>query len=439
VRSAALLGGGASLLHLTRMNVFAQSSSDYRALVCVFLNGGNDGSNMLVPMSAAGYADYERARGLLALKQNTLRPISTSSNELFGLHPSLTGLDTLFQEGRLAFVANVGTLVRPLSREEYQAHIAPVPRNLFSHIDQQMAWHTATPAGLETGWGGRLAERLGPSSGEAFPIVLSTAGNAAFGVGAQTVHATLDPGIAPGLKGVDASPVSQARLHAFEQLLALPSGSVLVGAANEMTREGLRQANLLNAALRAARPFATPFPSTTLGSQLADIARVISVRQELGVTRQIFFCSLSGFDSHAGQLAAHAALLSQLGEALGAFYRVTQELGVAHAVTAFTQSEFGRTLQATSSLGSDHAWGSHHFVLGGAVRGGTVYGTFPSLTLGGPDDASERGVLLPTTSLDQYGATLASWLGVRGEDLPVVFPGLTNFATSDLGFLAPSV
>jgi uncharacterized protein (DUF1501 family) len=421
------------------MTAFAQSSSDYRALVCVFLNGGNDGSNMLVPMSAGGYADYEQARGLLALKQNTLKPITTSSNELFGLHPSLAGLDTLFQEGRVAIVANVGTLVRPLSREEYRAQVAPVPRNLFSHIDQQMAWHTAAPAGSQTGWGGRVAERLGPGGTNVFPVVLSTAGNATFGIGAETVHATLDPGIAPGLLGVDAGAVSQARLHAFEQLLALPSGSVLVGAASGTTREGMRQAHVLNAALRSARPLLTSLPSTPLGSQLADIARVISVRQELGMSRQIFFCSLSGFDSHAGQLAAHAALLGQLGEALSAFYRVTQELGVAQSVTTFTQSEFGRTLQATSSLGSDHAWGSHHFVLGGAVRGGTVYGTFPSLALGGPDDASERGVLLPTTSLDQYGATLASWLGVRAEDLPAVFPGLTNFATSDLGFLAPAV
>ncbi len=434
-RSAAVLAGGAGLLHLTRMSAFAQSAPGYRALVCIFLHGGNDGNNTVVPMAASSYADYARARGPLALVQRSLVPISSPGGEVYGLHPQLAGLNQLFEQRHLAIVANVGTMVRPLTREDYQGQTAPVPLNLFSHLDQQMAWQTANPAERAgTGWGGRVADRVG--AGSAFPTVVSVAGNATFGIGAATTHATIVPGAAPGLVGVDNSADgTQARVRSFHDLLTLNSGSVLVSAVNETTREGLRQAEMLKAALASGTSLSTPFPQSSLGQQLAEVAKVIKVRQELGATRQIFFCSLNGFDTHIGQLQGHANALTQLRQAMSAFYAATLELGVDDQVTTFTQSEFGRTLQPTSAIGSDHAWGSHHLVMGGAVRGGDIYGTFPTLVTGGPDDVGTSGVWLPTLSLDQYGATFASWLGVAPADLPGVFPNIGNFASSNLGFL----
>ena len=433
-RSAAVLAGGAGLLHLTRMSAFAQTGTGYRALVCLFLHGGNDGNNTVVPMSTSAYADYARARGPLALAQSSLVPITSATGEVYGLHPQLAGLDALFLQRRLAVVANVGTMVRPLTRDEYRGRTAPVPLNLFSHLDQQMAWHTASPGQrIATGWAGRVADRVG--TGSAFPTVVSVAGNAAFGIGAATTHATIVPGMAPGLVGVDASNGTQARLRSFHDLLTLDSGSVLVRTANDTTREGLRQADLLKAALATGTALSTPFPQTRLGQQLEEIAKVIRVRQELGATRQIFFCSLNGFDTHVGQLPAHASVLTQLRQAMSAFYAATVELGVEDHVTTFTQSEFGRTLQPTSATGSDHAWGSHHLVMGGAVRGGDIYGEFPALAAGGPDDVGDRGVWLPSASLDQYGATFASWLGVASADLPSIFPNIGNFANTNIGFL----
>jgi uncharacterized protein (DUF1501 family) len=433
-RSAAALAGGAGLLHLTRMSALAQAATGYRALVCVFLHGGNDGNNTIVPVSGGAYADYARARGPLALTEGSLVPISAPGGEVYGLHPQLAGLDELFEQGHLAVVANVGTLVRPLTRDEYLGNTAPVPLNLFSHLDQQLAWQTGDPAERgATGWGGRVADRIAP--GNAFPAVVSVAGNAAFGIGAATTHATIVPGFPPGLVGVDGSDGTAARLRSFHDLLALESGSVLVNAANATTREGLRQAELLKAALSGETPPSTPFPQSQIGQQLAEVAKVIKVREELGATRQIFFCSLGGFDTHVGQLQAQANALTQLRQAMTAFYAATIELGVDDQVTTFTQSEFGRTLQPTSATGSDHAWGSHHVVMGGAVRGGAIYGTFPTLAATGPDDVGTRGVWLPTSSLDQYGATFASWLGVAAADLPGVFPNIGNFAISDLGFL----
>jgi uncharacterized protein (DUF1501 family) len=297
-----------------------------------------------------------------------------------------------------------------------------------------MAWQTAAPTNPgSTGWGGRLADHIGADT--AFPTVVSVAGNAAFGIGATTTLATIVPGMDIGLAGVDPTRGTEARVRSFQDLLTLDSGSVLVRALNDTTREGLRQAEVLKAALAGMTRLRTPFPESPLGQQLAEVAKVIKVRQELGATRQIFFCSLNGFDTHVGQLQTHASLLTQLRQAMTAFYAATVELEVDDQVTTFTQSEFGRTLQPTSATGTDHAWGSHHLVMGGAVRGGEIYGTFPALAMGGPDDVSTRGVWLPTSSLDQYGATFASWFGVAPADLPGVFPNIGHFPTSSLGFL----
>ena len=427
--------GGLGLLPLGRISAFAQTSSDYRALVCVFLNGGNDGHNLIVPMASGEYNSYAAARAGLALPQASLLPIAAHSGAMYGLHPQLKGMQSLFQQHRLGVVANVGTLVRPLTRDQYRQNAVPLPRNLFSHADQQLAWHRGASAGeVTTGWGGRVADRIGASGGvTTFPTVVSVTPDSIFGTGSKSMPAVVFPGAAVGLTE-DGAPGSAARLQSFQELLKLDGGSVLVQAANNRTREGVRQANVLNAALSHRGPLSTAFPQSELGQQLAQVARVIHARQELGVGRQIFFCSIGGFDTHAGQLFQHDTALAQVGQALAAFYNATLEMGVESQVTTFTASEFGRTLQPTVLGGSDHGWGSHHLVMGGAVRGGDVYGQFPALALGGPDDSGNRGVLLPTSSLDQYGATLATWFGVAAADLPLVFPNITNFAATDLGF-----
>jgi uncharacterized protein (DUF1501 family) len=373
----------------------------------------------------------------MALNQSNLLPIVTAGGETYGLHPRLVGMQKLFQQQHLAIAANVGMLIRPTAREEYQSMTASIPRNLYSHMDQQIAWQTAVASGgAKTGWGGRAADLMGGAGPGGYPTSISVAGNALFGTGVGSMPATLMPGMPAGLANPDSSPGGAARLQSFGELLTLDSGTVLVRAASDTTREGIRQSNLLNAALAARGSLTTAFPATSLGQQLAEVAKVINLRQELGVGRQIFFCSLSGFDTHIAQILGQDAVLAQLDGALTAFYNATVEMGIDRQVTTFTQSEFGRTLQPTSGSGTDHAWGNHHLVMGGAVRGGDLYGRFPTLALGGPDDVGKRGVWMPTTSLDQYGATLASWLGVSAANMPAIFPNIGNFATTDLGFLA---
>jgi uncharacterized protein (DUF1501 family) len=432
----AMLGGGVGMLHLGRLSALAQTAPGYRALVCVFLQGGNDANNMIVPLGPGAYEAYAAARGPLALPRASLLPITTGAGALYGLHPKCAGLRTLFNARRAAVVANVGMLVRPLSRDSYAHHSPQVPRNLFSHMDQQIAWQSAMANGEGlTGWGGRIADQIPPGS-HAFPTVVSVAGQSLFATGGASVPATIIPGLAPGLAGVDPSAGSVARVRSLEQMLDLPGGTVLIQAAAATTREGLRQSRLLESALGSGRPLTTAFPKSELGNQLLEVAKAIQVRGELGATRQIFFCSLSGFDTHAAQLAEQERLLAELDAALTAFHEATIELGVDSEVTTFTASEFGRTLQPTFSGGTDHAWGSHHIVMGGAVAGGDVYGEFPTIALGGPDDVSGRGVWLPTSSLDQYGATFASWFGIPAADMRIVFPNIGAFPTASLGFMA---
>jgi uncharacterized protein (DUF1501 family) len=252
--------------------------------------------------------------------------------------------------------------------------------------------------------------------------------------GNRTVLATVVPGVPMGRAISDATPVGAAIDRAFQELLTFDSGMRLIQAMSSTTTEGLRISKLLGRV--ASVPIATPFRKTSLGSQLQEVARIIALRGELGVRRQIFSCVVRGFDTHAAQLIRHATLLGELDQALTAFWNGTLELGVDRAVTTFTASEFGRTLQPSTGAGTDHGWGSHHFVIGGAVLGGRVFGTFPAFVLGGPNDAGARGVWIPTTSMSQYGATLASWFGVGGAELATVFPAVPNFPTSDLGFLA---
>ena len=442
--------GAASLAgRLSQVNALAQSScpsgADYKALVCVFLFGGNDGNNTLIPISTPGsnpnnsYAKYAAVRAGLALPQDSLNSINTSKGDEYGLHPGLVELANLYNTKKnVAVLANVGSLVTPLTQTDYLQQSKAIPLNLFSHLDQQTELQTSMAQGFATtGWGGRLADAMEGCNTTGFPTIVSVGGNALFATGSQTNPATVTPGQVLGLQGFSTSAASQARMAALQNLLSFDNGLTLVQASNAIGSNGLSQAAVLNKALGGGAAMKTVFPNTSLGNQMAQIAKIINVRGELGVNRQIFFAYLGGFDTHDLELNDQGTGLAQVSQALSAFYDSTVEMGVNQNVVTFTESDFSRTLQPSggATLGTDHAWGSHHIIMGDAVKGGDVYGTFPTLVLQGPDDANNRGVWIPTTSIDQYGATLATWFGVDPSQLATVFPNLANFTAPLPAFL----
>jgi uncharacterized protein (DUF1501 family) len=261
------------------------------------------------------------------------------------------------------------------------------------------------------------------------------AGSAIFCTGQQTQPYALIPGTTPGLSGFDSSASAAARLQALQQLLTFDTGVSLIQSASSITSNSLSDSKTLSTALASLTPLQTVFPTTSIGAQLKQVAQLLAVRSSLNLNRQVFFCSLGGFDTHSNQIATQETLFSQLSPALNAFYNATVELNLAQQVTSFTMSDFSRTFQPASDGGSDHAWGSVQMIMGGAVGGGDIYGTMPVLTPGGPSDVGANGRWIPTTAIDQYGATLAKWFGVPVADFPVIFPNLANFSTQTLGFL----
>jgi uncharacterized protein (DUF1501 family) len=432
---AALVGG---LSKFGLVSALAQGATDYKALVCIFLFGGNDANNMIVPIDSR-YAAYQQARANIALPQGQLLPLQTGNQANYGLHPNMPELQALFNNQKnLAVLANVGTLVQPTTQQTYQTY-KNLPENLYSHSDQQDQWQSAQLVGTpNAGWAGKVADNVqaGFNSAAQFPPVLSINGNAIFCTGDTTRPFTMTPYSTPGLQGFGSSAASQARFQAAQQLLTFDSGLSLVQSANTVTGAAVQYGIVLADALKNISPLSTTFTKNYLSQQLRQVAQVISARSALGMGRQIFFVSAGGFDTHSDQLMQQVQLLSEISQAMSTFYQATQELGVANQVTTFTLSEFNRTLQPGTNEGTDHAWGSHQLILGGAVKGNSVYGTFPTLALGGPDDAGSNGRWIPTTALDQYGATLASWFGVSDANLPSIFPNLVNFSTSNLGFMS---
>lgn len=409
--------------------------SDYRALVCVFLYGGNDGNNTVVPMDTAGYAAYAKARGVagaggLSLTQSQLQPLGGTT---LGLHPALAPLAQIWSQGHLAVQANVGTLAQPLTMAQYQSSPLLRPPSLFSHIDQQTQWQQgASGLALSSGWGGRVGDL---QAATAVPTVLSFSGNSVFLNGATSQGLALPATGGFTVRGFGSTPASNPLFGLYQSLLAAGSSNLEVKAADDVIQQALQASSLLNPALSAAGSTASLFSgqNNTIAQQLQAVAKLMEARSSLGLNRQIFFVSLGGFDTHNDQLNRQNNLFSQLGPALKSFHDSLQQLGLLNNVVTFTASDFARTLAPASGGGSDHAWGSHHFIMGGALKP-AVYGTMPQLVLGGPDDVTTEGRWLPTTSVEQMGATLASWLGVSSADLAKVFPHLGNFSRSTMGY-----
>ena len=480
-----------SIRDLRLMNAaVAQSNiNDYKALVCIFLQGGNDSNNLIVPTVASEYANYAGIRTpVLALPQGSLfnlqkpktgtsyvnPPVGDPNNFVdpaghsFGLHPAGPELAELFYEGKLAVLFNTGTLVFPMTRAQYLGGILQKPPQLFSHADQVTQWQTSVPnQPPTTGWGGRCADLLNSiQPGSQISLCVSLAGANTFEVGNIVSQYSVSTSGAISLQGV-----SGARLAALTNILGLNYANLQEQAYAGIAQHSIQSGNLLNNAITNTQgKFFTnpPFPTTvtnlvsgskfgsSLGPQLQMIARLIeagnrSIAQGgFGMKRQIFFCQVGGYDLHTGQTnydtnnpnnvmnGAHSNLIAELSQSLLAFQRAMEQLeplypGISQKVTAFTASDFSRTFPSNGQ-GTDHGWGSHHLIAGGAVKGGQTYGTWPTLAVNGPDDTG-TGRWIPTTAIDQYFATLATWFGVDNSNLATVFPNVGNFASKNLGFI----
>ena len=475
-------------LRLLNSAVAATNVSDYKALVCLFLNGGNDASNMLIPWDADRYTNYRYIRGpRLALWRDTADaatrdagnpnsyhgiPLTGLADSGYAVHNAMTGVQSLYNNNKLAFLPGVGTLVEPMTRAQYRAGTRRKPPQLFSHNDQVTEWMTSVPDQISrTGWGGRTIDKMkqelirtGISAGS-ISMSVSTSGSNTWEVGDIVNQFQVGTGGA-----VSFTNYSGSRKTLMDSILRDPASGGNAALEAERTNLALRDfrsinerallngASLSTALSRLAAggadvttgtaintAFGIPAPISSYGNlpnieqQLHTIARIIAERSYLGMKRQIFFCSIGGFDTHGDQPLAHNNLMASVSRAMAKFYAATEALGIPQKVTTFSISDFGRTFKS-NGLGTDHAWSSHHMVAGGAVNGGKIYGTFPTQELGCPDDtdsgSGSTGRFLPTTSTDEYAATLARWFGLGEAELDVVFPNLHRFANRNLGFMA---
>lgn len=439
-RQLASLAGSPFALNLALMGAAsAQGTQEapYRALVCLNLGGGNDNSNTIVPRSGTPYADYARSRGALALPADTLRPVNLAgwSGPELGLHPSLARLQGLVNGGQAALVANVGTLTQALTQTQWNRGwpTVKVPYQLFSHSDQGREWQTGIPDGASrSGWLGRSADLLASMNSSAASICMSMAGSNMIQVGNEVVPYQMTA----------AGPIQISKLDnpydvstpALRQLLTDRNRThVMERELTRIARRAIDNESQIRGAIAATASMAT-FGGGALGAQLRMVARMIAARSALGFRRQVFYVSHGGYDFHADLLKNHADRLAEVDAAVYQFYQTMAELGLGNQVTLFSMSEFGRSLQSNGD-GADHGWGGHHFVVGDAVKGQRLYGQWPTVVLKGPEDAG-NGRLIPSTAVDQYAATLASWMGVGASELGrTVLPNLGRFASSNLGFM----
>lgn len=447
-RSAVVAGAGLAApwaLDLAGLANAAPPGDDYRALVCLFMYGGNDHYDTFIPNDDASYAAYQAARTGIARPRGTILPIAPlggfSGAGTFGFAPELADLKRVFDEGALAVMPNLGTLIRPIDKNGYENR-SNRPPQLFSHNDQQSYWQSSSPEGATTGWGGRIGDLLLDSNAASTFTCVSVAGNAVLMTGREAFQYQ-----------VSSRGVTQLRDDTFRydpavagirEIMEMQPASMFPSTYSAVSGRALDAAEDLSAAVAAAEgrvDFDALFPAGSENndlnramSQLKMVAKLIAAgRDTLGLRRQVFFVSMGGFDNHNGLLQRHPQLLEGLNGSLHAFHRATQQMDVDEHVTTFTASDFGRTLTSNGD-GSDHGWGGHHLVMGGSVRGKRVFGTVPTIADDGPDDVG-RGRLLPTTSVDQYASTLARWMGAGSSELDVVVPNIGNYSVTDLGFM----
>lgn len=430
----------------------AFSASDYKALVCVFLYGGNDHSNMIIPWDNTNYALYNNirkgdgtaanpgiARTQASLAGSVLNPLSALPGGMqLALAPEMTGLKNLFDAGKVAVQLNVGPLIQPTTLAQYNARSVPLPPKLFSHNDQQSLWQSSAPEGAHAGWGGKLGDLAlsnNTGTGSVFTCI-SVTGNAVYLAGDSAMQYQVSTGGAVAINSVKSGSLyGNANCGAaLRTLVQQASGHVLENEYATVTARSIKAETQVTAALAGASPIPTVFNTTgnSLAAQLQTVARLISARVALGVKRQVFMVSLGGFDLHDDLLAKHPGLLANVSDAMNSFYGATVDMGLQSSVTTFTASDFGRTLSSNGD-GADHGWGAHHFVMGGAVKGQRFYGNAPAIAVSGPDDVGQ-GRLLPSTSVDQFAATMASWFGVPASDLGLVVPNISHYTTRNLGF-----
>lgn len=416
------------------------SIDDYKSLVCIFLYGGNDSFNMMVPYEQNAYQEYSSSRRGMALSKESLLPLKGGK---FAFHSSLPGLKSLYDTDKLGVVANVGALIEPVTKSAYLNETARLPSDLFSHSHQQEFWETGATAKSSIhppGWGGRMMDLLINANNDPTEAALfSLAGNSIWQRGLKPLDFVLDPynGVnqLEAFKPKDWPLWNNGRVQAWEKIKQMQNPSFL----NQHLRDTIisKEARIskLLSSISQAQEIVTPFPNDgELSLQLKMVAKMISIREMLGMKRQIFLVGISGWDTHSNQLGEHATQLAQLNGALASFYQSTVDLGVADTVTAFTASEFGRTY-STNGDGTDHAWAGHNLVVGGAVKGGQIHGEMTDFSIGGPDDTDDTGRFIPKYGVDQYGATLARWMGMTDSDMNEIFPNLKNFDNKDLGFM----
>jgi uncharacterized protein (DUF1501 family) len=483
-----MLGLATQAEHFGMINAMAQTSeketkdefappTDYKALVCIVLSGGNDGNNLIVPnhsdANISNYAAYAAARSSqgLAIPQNQLLPISVPrlGNLTYGLHPNLgavpaqgginNGIHELWGLGKMAIVANTGNLIRPLTKSQFLTNPAWRPFQLFSHSDQnqqQQSSRSDSPSPI--GWGGKIADRTNAANNPngQISMITSISGTQLFTLGRTTTPLAIKDASTPlnqtlnlASKTCCNDTFATARNTALAEMRTIDLDSQLVGAASHITD----QAQIASTALSTYQEVSVPFPNTNLGRQLKQVARVIKKRTDLSINRQVFFVEIGGFDTHQNQVVGQNSLLAEVSQAIRSFYDEMGAQNIQNNVTTFTLSDFGRTFNpagAGSGVGTDHAWGNHMMVVGGSVMGGNIYGNtrpdgtgniLPTLQLGGSDDVDTgtgpRGRWLPTTSVEQYAGTLARWYGLTDPDLAAVFPNIANFPINNLGFMLP--
>jgi uncharacterized protein (DUF1501 family) len=484
LRRAAVLSGSVGTgalpfaMNLAAMNAAAAQSGDYKAIVCLFLHGGNDSANMVLPTDAASWQAYTTVRSTgadpIALKavgtpRDLLAPWASpaalggvlpiepgftaspeNASRSFALHPQMEAVQSLFREGRLAVVANAGPLIQPVTKAEVRAKSKPLPAKLGSHNDQQSTWQTLAPEGAKFGWGGRLGDMLASSNSSTVFTSISVSGNVQFLAGQQVYQYQVGSAGALPIEGVVNTLFhSPAATAAYRSLLTqgnspdaqphLLAREHAVLAKRSIDAQAAFNAAFGSSTVAAPSSYLSPatrgYTANPLAAQLRTVARIIGARGGLGVRRQVFFVGLGGFDTHDLQNRSHAERMTQVSHALAYFDGVLGDLGVRNQVTLFTASDFGRTF-ASNGDGTDHGWGAHHFVYGGAVKGGEIYGRFPQVGLN-HDDEVGSGTFLPGISVDQIGGTLGKWFGANDSQLDLVFPNLRNFPR-DLGFMRPA-